>query len=152
MPGAGRTRQPCVQKKVHFAHARQQQGSRTSDIPCAMVLTVAPRSPWCAGLVSHHRSAKRPAKLYTSVGVSGPHGLAVRLLLIRPRQGALSQKRPPHPAPNVRDDRETSLLIGGETGADNHIFPKNGREIFLPEGLDTNSENPPSGKSIGTSR
>jgi hypothetical protein len=28
MPGAGRTREPCVQKKVHFAHARQQQGSR----------------------------------------------------------------------------------------------------------------------------
>jgi hypothetical protein len=26
----------------------------TSGIPRAMVLTAASRSPWCAGLVSHH--------------------------------------------------------------------------------------------------
>jgi hypothetical protein len=41
-----------------------------------------------------------------SVGTSGPHDFAVRLKRIR----LLRRKRPPHPAPNVRDDRDTPLL------------------------------------------
>jgi hypothetical protein len=57
MPDAGRTREPCVQKNVHFAHASNDRAAGTPGIPCAMVLTAAPRSPWCAGLVSHHRLA-----------------------------------------------------------------------------------------------
>ena len=41
-------------------------------------------------------------KLDTSVGVSGPHDFAVRLLLIRPCAEAQPEpKRPSHPAPNV---------------------------------------------------
>jgi MAE_28990/MAE_18760-like HEPN len=77
-----------------------------SGIPCAMVLTAASRSPWCAGLVSHHRLADHTAKLDSSVGESGPHDLAVRDHIARPAM----QSRPPHPAPNTRDDRVVPLL------------------------------------------
>src|SRR6185437_5665704 len=37
MPDAGRTREPCVQRKVHFAHASNNRAARTTGIPCAMV-------------------------------------------------------------------------------------------------------------------
>jgi hypothetical protein len=43
-----------------------------------------------------------------SVGISGPHDFAVRSGCVR----LSHHKRPPHPAPNVRDDRETPLLKG----------------------------------------
>src|SRR5262249_29694001 len=78
MPDAGRTREPCVQKSVHSAHARNHRAAATTGTPCAMVLTAAPCSPRCTGLVSHRRLAKRPARLDPSVGGTGPHGLAVR--------------------------------------------------------------------------
>ena len=39
MPDAGRTREPCVQRKVHFAHASNDRYRRNTGIPCAMVLT-----------------------------------------------------------------------------------------------------------------
>jgi hypothetical protein len=45
-------------------------------------------------------------KLDASVGASGPHGFAVRGRVIR----LVTPPRPPHPAPNVRDDREAPLL------------------------------------------
>ena len=60
---------------------------------------------WCAGLVSHHRLAKRPARLDPSVGESGPHDLAVRTTSLV--HGVI---RPSHPAPNTRDDRVAPLL------------------------------------------
>jgi hypothetical protein len=45
-------------------------------------------------------------------------------------QPRCSQMRPPHPALNVRDGRETSLMRGGTRGV-NHDFCKNERRIFL---------------------
>jgi hypothetical protein len=52
-------------------------------------------------------------QLDASVGASGPHGFAVRGGVIRPRAHArLTSPRPPHPAPNVRDVRETPLYSG----------------------------------------
>jgi hypothetical protein len=48
------------------------------------------------------------SRVDTSVGVSGRHDFTVRDT--RSRQARAS--RPSHPAPNVRDDRETPLLIG----------------------------------------
>jgi hypothetical protein len=44
--------------------------------------------------------------LNASVGASGPHGFAVRSRVIR----LVTPPRPSHPAPNVRDDRDTPLL------------------------------------------
>jgi hypothetical protein len=51
---------------------------------------------------------KHHNQLDISVGISGPHDFAVRGNLTR----LLKLPRPPHPAPNVRDDREAPLFIG----------------------------------------
>jgi hypothetical protein len=45
-------------------------------------------------------------ELDASAGASGPHDFAVRDL----RRSSKAHSRPPHPAPNVRDDRETPLF------------------------------------------
>ena len=58
------------------------------------------------GLFCHRRLRRLLRQLDTSVGVSGPHDFAVRYHAIRQRRN----QRPPHPAFNVRDDREAPLL------------------------------------------
>src|ERR1700722_5252243 len=43
-------------------HAHSQGPPKSHGIPCAMVLTAPPWSPWCTGLVSHHHLRElRPA-------------------------------------------------------------------------------------------
>jgi len=37
MPDAGRTREPCVQREVHFTHASNNRAAKSTGIPCAMV-------------------------------------------------------------------------------------------------------------------
>jgi len=117
MPGAGRTREPCVQKSVHLGARKQRQGSqnnrhslRNGVNGCSVL------SPVCR-LVSHRRLARRVgpsgrhrqlAGLDPSVGGSGPHGLAVRI----GTRSSFAPTRPSHPAANVRDDREAPLWIG----------------------------------------
>jgi hypothetical protein len=93
---------------------------------------------WCYGLwralpgdraflpPSRARSSSRT--LDTSVGVSGPHGFAVRVGVARRATPA----RPSHPALHVRDD---AYAPPDERGtAKKHIFLKNESEIFLQEG------------------
>jgi len=58
-----------------------------------------------------------PAKLASqeldaSIGASGPHDFAVRIQ----RCSSKAPTRPPHPAANVRDDRETPLCVGRDGG------------------------------------
>jgi hypothetical protein len=48
------------------------------------------------------------ANLTPATGASGPHDFAVRIT----RRSSKAHPRPPLPAPNVRDDRETSLSWG----------------------------------------
>jgi len=57
-------------------------------------------------------------KLSASVGAPGPHDFAVRSSAAR----LASPKRPPHPTPNVRDDRDTPLLWRRD-GRKNTQFP-----------------------------
>jgi hypothetical protein len=75
-----------------------------------MVLTgsfvLTPETGLCC--LRHRRDAKHHRQLDISVGISGPHDFTVRIR----RTGHSRRTRPPHPAPNVRDDRETPLLIG----------------------------------------
>jgi hypothetical protein len=66
------------------------------------------------GLFCHRRFADNPAKLDTSVGVSGPHDFAVRHGFIR----RLKPPRPSHPAPRFVTiakrplcERETAELV-----------------------------------------
>ena len=78
----------------------------TPGISCAMVLTAYFALSLVTGLVCHHRRRKDFRQLDASVGASGPHDFAVR----KQRHSSFDMPRPPHPAPNVRDDRETPLL------------------------------------------
>jgi hypothetical protein len=72
-----------------------------------MVLTVSFVLSLVSRACCHHRQcdAKHRHQLDISVGISGPHDFAVRFQLAR----LARHKRPPHPVPNVRDDRETPL-------------------------------------------
>jgi hypothetical protein len=58
------------------------------------------------GLFCHHHSQGLSRDLSASVGAPGPHAFAVRISIAR----LATPPRPPHPAPNVRDDREAPLL------------------------------------------
>src|SRR5258708_35973040 len=73
-----------------------------------MVLTLTRALPGDRALLLPSLSRIIPQKLDASVGASGPHGFVVRAGVAR----LASPKRPPHPSPNVRDDRETPLLQG----------------------------------------
>jgi len=76
MPGAGRTREPCVQRKVHFAHASNDRAAETTDIPCAMVLTLITRSPRRPGFDCLRRLKVITLRLNPSIGGPGPHAFA----------------------------------------------------------------------------
>jgi hypothetical protein len=94
---------------------RAQTKKRTSDSRHRFAETIRPSLR--NGLRLIPCSPRRPGFLATvacgslhrldaSVGASGPHGFAVRNSAAR----LASLPRPPHPAPNVRDDREAPLL------------------------------------------
>jgi hypothetical protein len=61
-----------------------------------------------------------------SVEISGPHDFAVRIGAAR----LASPPRPPHPAPNVRDDRETPLCGPGRGEFVKVICPTAQAHIF----------------------
>jgi hypothetical protein len=58
--------------------------------------------------------------------------------------------RPPHPAPNVRDDREPSLLGARDSAGDSRDFSSKGSEISLRVMLDTSFAKQPVGQISGT--
>jgi len=79
----------------------------STDIPCAMVLTVNFVIPGESGLLVTVIPKKLASReLDAGVEASGPHDFAVRFGVVR----LSTLSRPPHPAPNVRDDGETPLL------------------------------------------
>jgi hypothetical protein len=74
-----------------------------------MVLTVSfVLSPVTGLIVTVAPEKLASQELDASAGASGPHDFAVRIL----RCSSKAHPRPPHPAPNVRDDRETPLSWG----------------------------------------
>ena len=76
-----------------------------------MVLTACFVLSPVTGLFCHRHRRNYFRELDASVGASGPHDFAVRISIIhRPAFACLTLPRPPHPLPNVRDDRETPLL------------------------------------------
>src|SRR6185312_10254980 len=68
-------------------------------------LRLMARSPRGAGLEAPVALPNVLARLDLSVGRPGPHAFAVRIHIARPA----TSTRPSHPAPNVRDDRDTPL-------------------------------------------
>ena len=84
------------------------------------------------GLVCHRRRRSCLRKLDASVGASGPHDFAVRVSAVRLQR----RPRPPHPAPYVRDDRETPLCVGRDGKRYRFDLGQQRRGIFLKMGLD----------------
>ncbi len=110
MPGARSTRSLAWKmKKPHEqSHHRYAATSRHSLHDGFTAYSVL--SP-VTGLSCHRRLQVTTCKLDASVGAPGPHSFAVRGSAVR----LAGTSRPSHPAPNVRDDREAPLLIGGGT-------------------------------------
>ena len=92
-----RTREPCVQKNVHSAHASNTGQPRSSGIPCTMVLRLIARSPRGTGLDSPRRPPIIAGRLDPSIGGPGPRAFAVRVAITR----QLMTLRPSHPAPTL---------------------------------------------------
>jgi hypothetical protein len=72
-------------------------------------------------------------RLDAGVEASGPHDFAVRVSTIRQAR----RPRPPHPAPYVRDDRETPLREGGTAIDIDLIWVRREAKYFCGRGLDS---------------
>src|SRR5580693_8435488 len=95
------------------------EAPETSGIPHAMVLRLIARSPRGPGSFAPVIPEKLASQeLNASVGAPGPHAFAVRFSIAR----LATPPRPPHPTPNVRDDRDTPLLRVRD-GGKNTQFP-----------------------------
>ena len=100
---------PAASRVVKNTRVSRYRFAGTSGLPCAMVLTVSfvlslvsracchHRRPQCGSIVAYLISASG----YQDHTTSPSACWCIRLP---------HQKRPPHPAPNVRDDRETPLV------------------------------------------
>jgi hypothetical protein len=81
-----------------------------------------------------------------SVGISGPHDFTVHLRL---RSSFASKERPPHPALNVRDDREAPLLNErGTVQKMRLILAMREANYFSRQGWTGFLQNCPTGKSV----
>jgi hypothetical protein len=108
------------------------------------------------------------ARLDASVGASGPHDFAVRsehhssvrrltahrFKRTRPATtiARMTLPRPPHPVPNVRDDRDTPLCVGRDGGGYRSDLGQEKTGIFLRKGLDTGRAEQPVGQIRGADR
>jgi hypothetical protein len=98
-------RPPVQQKSTGVSN---QGYTATAGIPCTMVLRLIRDLPGDRALLppSPVRRLMRLHELSASVGAPGPHDFAVR----NAARTSAHSPRPPHPASNVRDDRETPLV------------------------------------------
>ena len=110
MPGAqARTHGPVYKGKKYtsISHHRQGRSPRHSlRDGCTVSFVLFPEIGFLVSVVGAMR--KHCCRLDASVEASEPHDFAVRFRRVR----LARQKRPSHPAPNVRDDRDTPLLTG----------------------------------------
>ena len=144
MPGArsARSRAWCVvnTRVSHHGHA----GS--PGIPRAVVLTVSFALSPVTGLVCHRHRRSLLRRLERQ-------RRGVRTTRLRRPLSCCSSaapKRPPHPAPYVRDDRETPLRGRGTAWDMRLIWVKRETKNFCEGGWTGKSRDSPSGKSPGT--
>src|SRR6185312_13980065 len=127
-PDAGRTREPCVQRKVHFAHASNDRAAGTAGIPCANGLRLIRDLPGVPGLLASVASRSSSARLDASVGAPGPRDFAVRITnrSSRGRNASIATR------PTFVTTR-TSLSSGRDGGRQSCISEKWKRNIFRRE-------------------
>jgi hypothetical protein len=118
---------PMARQQIEKLAAVTTGSAKTSGIPCAMVLRLTSYSPRGTGLVCPRRQQDHLSRLDTSVGVSGPYDLVVRVSVVRPREDIArladaSIASPPHVLVTIA--RPSLFHRGGMTEED-HIFLKN---------------------------
>jgi hypothetical protein len=118
---------PMARQQTKKLAAVTTGSAGTTGIPCAMVLTVSFVLSPGTGLSCPRYRADRSARLDTSVGMPGPHDFAVRIGIARPARPT----RPSHPRLTFGDDWPKRPLHRGGIAREDHVLPKNGREIFL---------------------
>src|SRR5258707_344535 len=95
-------------------HAHEHTGSAEAIRPSLRngVMAYGALSPvFGLSCPRRQRDAEYHRQLAARVEASGPHDFAVRDRAVRPRaEHVTTLPRPPHPDPNVRDDRETPLV------------------------------------------
>jgi len=135
MPDAWPHPQPRVKTKTthEFSHHRLAETFRHSlrdgfTVSFALFPVI--------GLSCHRRLRINVRKLCISVEMPEPRDFAVRE--VRTRQ--LRTTRPSHPAPNVRDDRETPLFRVRDSRRSIAVSSKSRSEIFFRQGLDTTAK------------
>ena len=129
--------QPCVQNKnKHTSVITTGSDGTTRPSPrngLTAYFVISPVERACC----HRRRTENSAKLDASIAASGPHDLAVRFgVFVRRASARLTPKRPSHPLPNVRDDRETPLLRARDGKSDSADLGILKSRIFLILGLD----------------
>jgi hypothetical protein len=92
----------CNKVSTRVSHYRYD---RNIGIPCATVYDLWRALPGVRDLIVTVTNGSSSARLAPAQGAPGPHDFAVRFG--RARRTRL--KRPSHPAPNTRDDREAPL-------------------------------------------
>ncbi len=125
-PGADRTR-GCVQK-ARGSHHRYGPNNRPPLRDGFTAYTCSPQGPAilplsAAGLIGFR-------DLDASIGAPGPHDFTVRMMpSVRARKHTATSSRPPHPAPDVRDDAYVPL-VGQDDAEYAHILKIRNRNIF----------------------
>ncbi len=114
MPGVRPHPQPCAQnKKAHKLKSPQVRRSRRHSLHDGFTIYFAFSSE--TGLVDSVACSRR-CKLDACVGASGRRDFTVCGTALRPAHNAPDAVRiPSHPAPNVRDDRDTPPFMERET-------------------------------------
>jgi len=128
-PDAGRTREPCVQKKVHFAHASNNRAAETTGVPCAMVHGLWRALPGVRALIVTVACRHEGRKLDLGIGRPGPHAFA------RPRRSRSSSatvRVHRMPASNVRDGRDAPLQRRRDGSHIGTISENRKQNIFAP--------------------
>jgi hypothetical protein len=99
-----------------------------------MVLTVS----FVLSLVSRAFLPPSPVRIITSQGLISASGYQDHTTSPSASNAArlAPPKRPPHPAPNVRDDRETPLVRGTGRQCSIAVSTRSRSEIFSRQGLD----------------
>jgi len=104
-----------VQQKSTRQNHRYEPNIRPSLRDGFNAYTYSPRGPAVLP-PSFATLAKAHRELSASTAAPGPHDFtSASMLFVRSRMRAATPMRPSHPAPNVRDDRETPLVDGHET-------------------------------------
>jgi len=105
-PGAGRTREPCVQRKCTFLRTQATTGQPKQPAFPAQWFTAYTWSPRCTGLVSHRRSQDRPASLIPASGDQDNTTSLVR----SEHHSSVDAKASIASRTSFRDDRDTPSL------------------------------------------